>query len=140
MAPANLAAQQQGGIWMLIYVDAAKFIKIYRSNESSEGSRRIRLGSIAKRTYEFRADENAAVTDAERAELETVVESYKAADAAKVRAHALAFPEIARQVAEYYAEHATEVEKRLISVAVLEMARAIRKADKGEAAPEAQAA
>jgi hypothetical protein len=125
---------------MLIYVDAPKFIKVYRPNESGEGAKRIRLGVITKTTYDFRADEKAAVTDEETVEMEKIVETYKAADAAQVRAYAVGFPEIARLVAEYYAEQATDVEKRLISLAVLEMTRAIRKADKVEASPEAHAA
>ena len=122
---------------MLVYVDAAKFIKVYRSGQ---GGRRHRLGVIAKRNHEFRADANVDLTDEERAEMAKVVESYQAAEAAKVRANALAFPELAREIAEYYVEHATDLEKGLISVAVLEMMRAIRKAERGEDESEEQAA
>ena len=115
---------------MLICVDAPKFIKVFRRNESGEGARRVRLGIIMKGTNDFRADAKAAVTATETAEIQKVVASYQAADDARARAEALGFPEIARRVADYYAEHATDVEKGLISAALVELTRAVRKVGK----------
>jgi hypothetical protein len=119
---------------MPIYVDGPKFIKVLRVNEGAEGARRTRLGIIMKGDFGFRADKDAAATDAEVADMQQVIQIYKSADEAQTRADMLRFPEIARKVAEYYLTSATEAEKGLIATALQEALRATRKADKEPAA------
>jgi hypothetical protein len=117
---------------MLIYVDAPKFVKVFRGNPSGEGSRRIRLGVIMKVSHDFREDLKTPATPDEKAEIAKAIEIMSGATEAQTRADVLRFPEIARQVAEYYATSASEFEKGLISTAALELTRAVRKADKDQ--------
>ena len=118
---------------MLIYVDAPKFIKVFRANTSGEGARRIRLGVIIKGIHDFRADTKTAATEDEQAEIANAIETFESLSERQVRAEVLRFPEIARLVAEYYETTASDFEKSLISVASVEMTRALRRADKIEA-------
>jgi hypothetical protein len=117
---------------MLIYVDAPKFIKVFREKTSAEGARRVRLGIIFKGLYEFRADTTNKATADEQAEIAKAIETMQSASQVQARADALRFPEIARHVAEYYESGASDFEKGLISVASLEMIRTLRRADKGK--------
>jgi len=120
---------------MLIYVDAPKFFKIFRQEQTVEGVRRTRLGRLMKQTCEFRGDEGATMSDQETADVQMAAGTLKAADGIEAQADALRFPAMARRVAEYYTERATEFEKRLIAAAAQEMARAIRRAVKDESGP-----
>lgn len=115
---------------MLIYIDAPKFIKVYRVDESAAGSKRVPLGVIIKNTYEFRQAPGMSRTSAEQDEIGQVVEHYRQAWISQVASDVKRFPVIAREVTEYYALHASELEKRLISTSALELIRAIRKIDK----------
>jgi hypothetical protein len=123
---------------MLIYVDAPKFFKVFRQEQTVDGVKRTRLGRLMKQTTEFRADEGLAMSDQEKADLETAADALKGADRIEAQADALRFPALARRVAEYYADGANEFEKRLIAAAAQEMARAIRKAGRDDS-PSGQA-
>lgn len=116
---------------MLICVDGPKLIRVYRPNDAGRGGKRTRLGMISKRDYEFKAEGNEALTPDESVEVEEIINSYKDAELAQIRAHGMLFPQVARQVVEYYATQASDVQKRMIAVAVQEMARAIKISDRG---------
>jgi len=117
---------------LLIYVDAPKFIKVFRENTSGDGARRIRLGVIIKGLLDFREDPKIVATDEEKAEIAKAIETFESAADKQTQADVLRFPEVARRVAEYYETSASDFEKRLISVASLELTRTLRRADKGE--------
>ncbi len=115
---------------MLVFVDAPKFLRVFRINELQT---RSRIGRIMKPGHEFREDEGAVVSDEERADIENVTETLQNGDATTSRANGLRFPEAARLAWEYYAGSATDVEKRLIAAAAQEIMRAIRKAERSGA-------
>ena len=125
---------------MLLFVDAPKFIKVLRGSEGTEGARRTRLGVILKPAMTLRIDSNVTLSDDETTDIDAAIAQMKSADDVQRKYEAMKFPEIARHVAEYYAEQATELEKRMISLALLEAIRAIRKTDKGEPQDSATAA
>jgi hypothetical protein len=110
---------------MLLFVDAPKFVRVFRLDEVQQ--KRGRIGRIMKAGYELREDEGAALSDEERRDIGNVTETLKENDNARNRAAALSFPETARLALEYYVGPATEVEKRLIVAAAQEIIRAIRK-------------
>ena len=112
---------------MLVFVDAPKFFRVFRLNESQS---RSRIGRIMKPNHEFREEEGVIVSDEERADIQNVTETLQKGDVATNRANAVRFPEAARLAWEYYAGSATDVEKRLIAAAALEITRAIRKAER----------
>ncbi len=117
---------------MLIYVDAPKFVKVFRENTSGDGARRIRLGVIMKGLLDFREDPKMVPTDDEKAEIAKAIASFESAADKQTQADVLRFPEMARRIAEYYETSASDFEKRLISVASLELTRKLRRAGKGE--------
>ena len=120
----------RGGL-MLVFIDAPKFLRVFRLQRSPDDiPKRVRLGRLMKAGYEFRIDDGFSVDVEEQAQIDSVAETLKDADAHLLRADALRFPEIARRAAEYYANHATHAEKDLIQAAAVEVSRAVRKASK----------
>jgi len=116
---------------MLAFVDAPKFLRVLRLEQSADGTvKRVRIGRLMKEAQEFRADEGVSLNGEEQAQIGKIAETMKDADAQLLRADALRFPEVSRRAAEYYASHATDVEKQLLATAALEITRAIRKASK----------
>jgi hypothetical protein len=116
---------------MLIFIDTPKFFRVFRLQRSPDDApKRVRIGRLMKAGYEFHVDDGFSVDAEERAQIDSVAETLKDADAHLLRADALRFPEIARRTREYYVNHATDVEKQLIATAAIEITRAVRKADK----------
>lgn len=116
---------------MLIFSDAEKFVRVLRVN----GERRARVGVIMKNTFELKADENAALSEAESSEIQGVIASYQQVEQAQRRLDILRFPQIMRLVTEHYQVGADELEKRLIASTLVEAQRLIRRADRENAPP-----
>ena len=122
---------------MLIYVDAPKVIRVYRPGEATDGPKRITLGTITKNTCVSGSNGGHRGRKSRNGNGRRQLQSCR--DGQGPRPGPIV-PEIARQIAAYYAAEATDIEKHLISVAVLEMSRAIKKADRPQAASNAEAA
>ncbi|WP_428659381.1 hypothetical protein [Reyranella sp.] len=117
---------------MLIYVDNPNNLRVYRSIDSPGGPKRMFLGRILKASYEFIGDtEEELPSKEEKSDIQRVIQTFKDAQQIKLKAEALSFPEVARRVTEFYATSNDDVQRRLISTAVLQMSRAIRKVDEG---------
>jgi len=117
---------------MLIYVDNPHNLRVYRAIDNPNGPKRLFVGRILKTNYEFVRDgEGALSSEEEESDIQRVIQACKDAQQTKLRAEAMSFPEIARRVAEFYAASTDDVEKRLISTALVQMTRAVRKADEG---------
>lgn len=117
---------------MLIYIDTANYIRVYRVDGDAEGRKRAPVGRIAKASYDFIAVPEAVLTGDEERDIRQIVEIHRTAKASSPRVEAMGFPELARRVTEYYTTGATEVERRLIATAVLQMVRSLRKVDNGQ--------
>lgn len=116
---------------MLIFSDAEKFIRVLRVN----GERRARVGVIMKNTFELKADENAALSEAESSEIQGVIANYQQVEQAQRRLDILRFPQIMRLVTDHYQAGADEFEKRLIASTLVEAQRLIRRTDRENAPP-----
>ncbi len=117
---------------MLIYVDNPHNLRVYRAIDNPGGPKRLFVGRILKTNYEFVRDgEGELSSEEEESDVQRVIQACRDAQQIKLRAEAMSFPEVARRVAEFYAASTDDVEKRLISTAVLQMTRAIRKIDEG---------
>ena len=117
---------------MLIYIDNPTYLRVYRSNAGPSGPKRTLVGRILKASYQFVPHKDAELASPEeKADVHRVIQIWIDGHRTKLRAEALNFPEIARRVAEYYATTTDDVEMRLISAAVLQMSRALRKVDQG---------
>jgi len=118
---------------MLMFVDAPKFFRVFRQNATEEGPKRVRIGRLVKDGYEFRGEDGMPpLADNEQAEVDELINTLTGATAKSLQVGALRFPEQARLVTEYYLEHASDLEKRLIETAISELTRAIRKSKKVE--------
>lgn len=117
---------------MLIYVDYPTYLRVYRANEGPVGPKRILVGRILKASGQFVGHRNAELASAEEEiDVQRVVQAYRDGQQSKLRSEAMSFPEIARRVTDFYTASADDVERRLISAAVLQMSRALRKVDQG---------
>jgi len=115
---------------MLIYLDHPTYVRVYRANDGASGSNRILVGRILKSNYQFVPHRDAGLASPdEEADVQRVIQFWTDSHLLKRRAQALNFPEVARQVAEFYATSKDDVEKRLISAAVLQLSRALRRVD-----------
>lgn len=115
---------------MLVCVDSEKNIKVFRISHDSDGQAAgERIGVVPKRNFSI-GDDFSSLTDEEAAELNSVINLYKEAQAVRLKPASLAFPETMRQVAEYFEHGATEPERKLIFTAVKEGLRLIRRASK----------
>ncbi len=110
---------------MLIFADAEKFVRVLRA----DGERRARVGVILKNTYELKRDENTSLSEAEVAEIQSVISNYQEVEKAQRSLDMRRFPQILRQATDYYEGAATEFEKRLISMAIAEAQKVIRRVD-----------
>ena len=94
--------------------------------------KRILVGRILKANYQFVGYKKAELASAEEEiDVQRVIQACKDAHQTKLRSEALSFPEVARRVAEFYTASTEDVERRLISAAVLQLSRALRKVDQG---------
>ena len=117
---------------MLIYIDNPTYLRVYRANDGPIGPKRILVGRILKANYQFVGYKKAELASAEEEiDVQRVIQACKDAHQARLRSEALTFPEVARRVAEFYTASTDDVERRLISAAVLQLSRALRKADQG---------
>lgn len=116
---------------MLVYLDNAISLRVYRTTEAP-GAPRTFIGRIQKSNFEYvREKEVEPASEEEEREIQHVIQVCKDAQQSRLRSEALSFPEIARRVAEFYAVSTSDVEKRLISTALQQMTRALRKVDQG---------
>jgi hypothetical protein len=117
---------------MLIYVDNPNNLRVYRTSDNPIGPKRIPVGRILKSNYEFVRDaEGGLSSEAEEKDVQRVIQTCKDALQTKLKAEAMSFLEVARRVTDFYAASTDDVERRLISTAVVQMAKAIRKVDQG---------
>ena len=117
---------------MLIYIDNPTYLRVYRANDGPIGPKRILVGRILKSNYQFVAHKDTELTSTEEEiDVQRVIQACKDAHRTKLRSEAMSFPEVARRVTEFYAASTEDVERRLISAAVLQMSRALRKLDQG---------
>jgi hypothetical protein len=117
---------------MLIYIDNPTYLRVYRANDGPIGPKRILVGRILKANYQFVGYKKAELASAEEEiDVQRVIQACKDAHQTKLRSEALSFPEVARRVAEFYTASTDDVERRLISAAVLQLSRALRKVDQG---------
>jgi len=115
---------------MLIYIDKPTYLRVYRANDGPVGPKRILVGRILKANYQFVGYKKAELESAEEEiDVQRVIQAYRDGYQAKLKSEAMSFPAIARRVAEFYAASTDDVEKRLISAAVLQLSRACRKVD-----------
>lgn len=129
------AGEKRGEKTMLIYVDTPTHLRVYRIVDNANGQKNVIVGRIPKTTYEFVKDPKGEFpSEEEEIDIRRVVELHRDAQQTKLRAEALSFPELARRTAEFYAASTDDVERRLISTAVMRMARAIRKINDGASA------
>ena len=117
---------------MLIYIDHPTYLRVYRANDGPIGPKRILVGRILKANYQFVGYKKAELASAEEEiDVQRVIQACKDAHQTRLRSEALSFPEVARRVAEFYTASTDDVERRLISAAVLQLSRALRKVDQG---------
>ena len=110
---------------MLIFADAEKFVRVLKA----DGGRRVRVGVIMKNTFELKLDENVTLSEAETTEVRCVIASYQEVEQAQRNLDIRRFPQILRQVTAYYQDSATEFEKGLLSTAIAEAQRMMRRVD-----------
>lgn len=117
---------------MLLCVDGDKNIRVYRIVRDSEGqTSRERIGIVAKKDLAI-GDAFESLPQEELDELKDVVELYKEAKKVRARSDALAFPETMRQVTDFFEQHATPSERKLIFTAVMEGLRHLRRVSKDQ--------
>lgn len=114
---------------MLLFLDSPKFIKVLRAGVKGEA--RAPVGVISKNTFEVRDGTNASLSPDEREEIRAVVGGYREVAEIQRNLDVKRFPQIAREVAEYYATDATALERKQISAALVEALRVVRKSDQG---------
>jgi hypothetical protein len=120
---------------VLIFLDRPKNLAVMRlAADGSGASRREKIGSIPKNSWEVSADLLKLLTPEEKTELDGTIEFYKTAAKTRRTAAAMSFPETAREVVSYLEEDASPEERRIIVAAIMEALRAVRIAAKGEAA------
>ena len=118
---------------MLLFLDSPKFIKVLRAGVNGEA--RAPVGVIPKNTFEMRDGATASLSPEEREEIREVVGGYREVAEIQRNLDVKRFPQIAREVAEYYVTGATALEKKQISAALVEALRAVRKTDHGAEPP-----
>lgn len=112
---------------MLVYVDTERSVRIFSSDDPER--KPVQVGAVLKTTFEVRLESNALLSEAELEEIQDVAERLRIAAGTQKRLDALRFPEITRQVLSYYTTIADELEKRLISSALRQAVRTIRRHD-----------
>ena len=116
---------------MLLFVDQPRVIKILRNSSDASGkTSRTRIGAINKVTMAKNLGKSVRLSREETDEIENTLEVLKRAKSIKRQSYALEFPEIAREVMEYFEGGASRTERELIAIAVLEAARKVRKFEK----------
>jgi hypothetical protein len=119
---------------MLFFVDQQNLVKIVRVSPDATGKRtRSRVGKFYKKTLERELDDGAKFSDSEIREIDDVIEVYSRSNEMRRQHHALSFPEIVRETMEYFEARATEAERELITTAVSEAVRRIRRVDQESA-------
>jgi hypothetical protein len=116
---------------VLFFVDQPNIIKIIRVTADDTGKNsRVRVGTFFKNTMEKKLDEKVSFSNAELEEIDKGFDAYIRSKDARRQFYALSFPEIAREVMEYFESSATETERELITMAITEAVRKIRKIDR----------
>jgi hypothetical protein len=116
---------------MLLFLDQQGKVKILRSTPDKSGkSRRTRVGTISKTSLTRNLARSAQLSQQEEVEVQSALEVMRRAQAVRRHAYALEFPQIAREVMDYFENGATRMERELISSAVLEAMRRMRRTGK----------
>jgi hypothetical protein len=123
---------------MVVCIDSEHFIKVFREHETDGKPRRVRLGVVHKAKFDIRPAPGVTISEEEMEELQAIVDTYRSAIESQKRTDALRFPEIARSVVEYYNNSASDIERQLISNALRETMRAMRKANRDVPVKEAE--
>jgi hypothetical protein len=118
---------------MLFFVDQPRIVKIIRVAKDDKGKpTRSRVGTFFKTSHEVKLSEDAHLTNDEAGEVNKAIDVFKRARDVRSQYFALNFPEISREVMEYFEAGASETERELITVAITEALRKIRKLDQAE--------
>ena len=116
---------------MLLILDQEKNYKIFRTTSENDGSvKRERIGLIPKSTFEIAEDLKSSVSNEEMSELEETVTALKEGKDIRLKAKVHDFPAIAREVVEYVTSAGTPLEHRLVTSAILEAVRLIRRSER----------
>ena len=112
---------------MISCVDGDGKIVVFRHFEDETGAkRRQRIWTVTKKAFAIGPDLDCLEPD-ERSEVLDVIAMYKEADRLKLKAVALTFPTILRDVLTYSQADATDAERKLILSALSEGVRHIRR-------------
>jgi hypothetical protein len=112
---------------MLVFVDQDKHVRIVRAEMADGVSSRAPLGRIMKNRLEIAEDLRALLSDEETESVAQMIDVYKNAAAARAEYYSLSFPEIAREVMDRFEQSASDAERQLISGALMEAVRRMRK-------------
>ncbi|HMN74077.1 MAG TPA: hypothetical protein PKA55_19625 [Rhodoblastus sp.] len=113
---------------MISCVDREKRILVFRPIVEEDGTkRRERIGAVQKKDFEI-GPELDSLSAEERAELLSVIATYREAARLRARAAALCFPQTVTDVIRYYDESASDDERKLIATAFTEGLRNLRRA------------
>lgn len=113
---------------MLSFVDNRKALLIFRSEEQgAAGVGATKIGAIQKNTFEVVFEPDLQISAADRDEVREVCERLKLTRNSAARSSAWRFPELAREITEYYRLAADDIEKRLIATALDQALRSIRR-------------
>ena len=118
---------------MLFFIDQPRIVKIIRVTKDDKGkAARSRVGTFFKTSQETKLDDGAHFTKDEHGEIDKALNVFRQAREVRSQYFALNFPEISREVMEYFESGASETERELITVAITEALRKIRKLDRPE--------
>jgi hypothetical protein len=116
---------------MLKFVDQPTQVRVMRVTADAAGKNsRENIGTIFKATLEKKTDEKRKPSKGELEEIDKVVETLQRSKMLRTQAHALNFPEIMREVMEYYEDSANATERALITESVKQALQKIRKIER----------
>lgn len=119
---------------MLLFMDQQRMIKVVRAASDASGKMsRTRVGTINKVTLAKNLGKKIKLSQEESQEIDNTLDVLRRARVVKRQAYALEFPEIIREVLEYCENGASRTERELITTAVLEATRRVRKMGKAAA-------
>jgi hypothetical protein len=112
---------------MLVFVDHDKYIRVVRAHSEGGVSSRQPVGRVMKNHLEVSEEFRDMLSPEEALEVESALETYRAAAAARSAYYALNFPAIVREVMDRFEAEASDVERQLIMNALSEAMRRMRK-------------
>ena len=112
---------------MLTFIDQPKHIRLVRTHDEGGVTSRAPIGRLVKGHLELSEDLRALLTPEKVSEVEMVIGSLKRAESVNRENYALSFPVIAREVMDRFEDGASESERLLITGALMEAVRRMRK-------------